>query len=514
MNTLTQISPRGNKKPGMTPADVKEALTARRFTIGLVVTAVVTVLLAVYLFVAPENKLIIGFVVILLMMALMLFKIPIGIAMSASAFLGLYVMAGPRALGGSLEEVVYSSFASWSLSVIPMFVLMGIAMGKSGLMSGAYDTARKWLGRLPGGLAIATNFAGAGMAATSGSTIGITYAIGRVSIPEMVRSGYKPSLALGSTVMAGTLGQVIPPSVLLVIYAGVAETPVGPQLLAGIIPGLTLAVLFAIVIMLWALVSKNAAPRGPSYPWSARLASLVHLIPILIIVVVVLGGIAGGVFTATEAGAYGALITLLLGVILVVRRAKRERKTGVSRQSTGRALGGYFSSTFMETVASVGAVFLLLIGVNLLTRVMALSGLAKWVADAVIDMGLNQLGFLLLLIPIYLILGFFLDTLAMMLLTIPVFLGPLVALDVNLIWFGVFLIVLAEIDLVAPPLGVLNFVVLAIAQSSTKGMGLKLKITDVFKGVMPFIAACIVFLVILIAWPELALWLPELSAAK
>jgi tripartite ATP-independent transporter DctM subunit len=496
------------------PVELKEALVARRFTIGLVITAIVTVLLTAYLFVAPSNKLIVGLVVILLMMALMLFKIPISIAMSASAILGLYVLMGPGAVGGTLREIVFQAFASWSLSVIPMFVLMGVAMGKSGLMTGAYDTARKWLSRLPGGLAIATNFAGAGMAATSGSTIGITYAIGRVSIPEMIRSGYKPSLALGATTMAGTLGQVIPPSVLLVIYAGVAETPVGPQLLAGIVPGIALAVLFAIVIILWAVLFPDSVPRGVGYPWKERFASLIHLVPMLVIVVVVLGGIYLGVFTATEAGAYGALVTLVLGLGLVIARSRKSLRSGAGTVPTRRVVRTYFSSTLMDTVSTVSAIMLVIVGVYLLTRVMALSGLAKWVANLVIDLGLDKLGFLLLLIPIYLILGFFLDTLAMMLLTIPVFLAPLQALDVDLIWFGVFLIVLAEIDLVAPPLGLLNFVVLAIAQSSTDGMGLELKITDVFRGVMPFICACIVFLVILIMWPELALWLPGLSSVK
>jgi C4-dicarboxylate transporter, DctM subunit len=496
------------------PADLKAALTAKRFTIGLIVTAAATILLAVYLYVAPAERLTVGFLVILLMMALMLFKIPIGIAMSAAAIFGLYILVGPNAVVGTLGEVVHASFASWSLSVIPMFVLMGVAMGKSGLIAGAYDAARKWLGRLPGGLAVSTNFAGAGMAATSGSTIGITYAIGRVAIPEMIRSGYKPSLAMGSTAMAGTLGQVIPPSILLVIYAGVAETPVGPQLLAGIVPGFALAAMFALVIILWSAIRPNDAPRGPRFPWRERFASLIHLVPVLIIVVVVLGGIYFGVFTATEAGAFGALIALLLGLGLIIARVRKSSRTGETTIPTRKVVGTYFSSTLLETVSAVAAVMLLLVGVNLLTRVMALSGLAPWVANMVIDLGLTKLTFLLMLIPIYLILGFFLDTLAMMLLTIPVFIAPLTAFDVDLIWFGVFLIILAEIDMVAPPLGVLNFVVLTLSQSSTKGMGLNLKITDVFKGVTPFILACIVMLVVLIAWPDFALWLPEISSAE
>ncbi|WP_455834237.1 TRAP transporter large permease [Pseudarthrobacter siccitolerans] len=496
------------------PTELRDALIARRFTIGLIVTALIVVLLATYLLVAPASKILVGFLVMLVMIALMLFRIPIGIAMTGAGLFGLYVLVGPKAVIGSLEDAAFKSFASWSLSVIPMFILMGVALAKSGIMSGAYSAARMWLGRLPGGLAIATNFAGAGMAATSGSSIGISYAIGRVSIPEMIRAGYRPSLAMGSTAMAGTLGQVIPPSILLVIYAGVAETPVGPQLLAGIVPGVALAFLFAIVIILWAVISPSTAPRGARYPWKERLASLVGLVPMLILIFIVLGGIYFGVFTATEAGAFGALVALLLGLGAVVLQSKKAPSGALAAIPTSKVVGRYVSSTLLDTVSAVAAMMLLLVGVHILTLVMAISGLAQWVADMVIDLGLTQLGFLLMLIPVYLILGFFLDTLAMMLLTIPVFIGPLTVLDVDLVWFGVFLVILAEIDLVAPPLGVLNFVVLSIAQSSTKGMGVNLTITDVFKGVTPFLFACVLMLVALISWPELALWLPTMASPK
>ncbi|MFI5623392.1 TRAP transporter large permease [Nocardioides sp. NPDC051685] len=509
--TVTQTDLR--QAPAPVASDERRSRNARRSTAGILVAAAAACFFLVYPFVVPTSSLLVGFFVIFLMISLMLLKIPIAIAMTVASFPGLYLLAGQRALEGSLQEIAFSSFASWSLSVIPMFVLMGIVLGKSGLMSGAYDMARKWLGWMPGGLAVSTNIAGAGMAATSGSSIGNAYAIGRVAIPELIKSGYRPSLTLGSVAMAGTLGQVIPPSVLLVIYAGVAETPVGPQLLAGVVPGIALAVLFTVVILAWAMISPDAAPRGASYPLRERLASLVNLIPMLIIVSVVIGGIYVGVFTATEAGACGAAVTVVLGLAALIVKARRARANG-EPVKTHRVLAKFLSTSLIEATSAVAAVFLLLIGVNLLTRVMTLSGLAEWVADGVVGMNLTRLTFLLILIPVYLVLGFFLDTLGMMLLTIPVFIGPLVALDVNLIWFGVFLIVLAEIDLVAPPLGVLNFVVLALGQASTKGMGVKLTIGDVFKGVTPFIGACVVFLVALIVWPELATWLPDVSSAK
>jgi len=499
----------------MVPETGNNSRTERNFTIALIAMGVVIVLLSLYLFLVPSNRLLVGVIVIVLMVALMMLRIPIGIVMVGVGILGLSVLVGPKAIAGTLEEVVFTSFASWSLSVIPMFVLMGVALGKSGLMSNAYDSARKLLGWLPGGLAVSTNFAGAGMAATSGSTIGIVYAVGRVSIPEMLRSGYRPSLAMASTAMAGSLGQVIPPSVLLVIYAGVAQTPVGPQLLAGIVPGVLLALIFALVIIVWATISPKSAPRGKSYPWKTRLSSLVHLIPVLIIMVVVLGGIYFGVFTATEAGAFGSIVVLILGVGTVILRSQRVRKekTETTPVSTGRAVGTFFSSTLMETVAAVSAIFLLIVGVHVLTRVMALSGLAKWIADAVVSIGLDRVGFLVVLIGIYMILGLFLDTLAMMLLTIPVFMAPLQALDVDLIWFGVFLIILAEIGMVTPPLGVLSFIVHAVGESSTKGMGFKLKLTDVFLGVIPFILGCVALLFAMIFWPEIVTWMPGLSSA-
>lgn len=492
--------------------DQKMARVARRHLIGLIIAGVAVVLLTVFILSDPASKLLVGFAVVLLLIALMLLEVPIFITMTVSAMLGLLVLSGPRPVWASLQDVVFASLGSWTLSVIPMFVLMGIALSKTGIMAGAYDAARKFFGRTPGGLAVATNFAGAGMAAISGSTMAITYTIGRVAIPEMLQAKYKPSLALGSVAMAGTLGQVIPPSVLLVIYAGVAGTPVGPQLIAGIVPGVVLAAMFTLLIIVWGALTRHSMPAGVRYSWAERLKSLRGLLPVALLVVLVLGGIFSGVFTVTESGAFGAVVAVVLGAFALSFQARKARAGGAHVQ-TRAVLGRFMSTTFMETMAAVAAVFALIIGVSLLTRVMALSGLARWVADLVIDLGLTKIGFLLLLIPIYLVLGFFLDTLAMMLLTIPVFLGPLIALDVDLIWFGIFLIVLAEIDLVAPPLGILNFVVLGIARSVTKGTDVKVTIVDVFKGVTPFIGACIVFLVLLVIFPEIATWLPNISAA-
>ncbi|WP_167045056.1 TRAP transporter large permease subunit [Salinibacterium sp. ZJ454] len=508
ISTSEQVSP----TPEVVGISNQQPRGNRRYSVALLVAATVTIFMLGYLLMVPTDPLIVGLLVILLVIALMLFKIPVAISLLAPAVLGLLVLSGPTALWSSLGALSFHSFASWSLSVIPMFILMGVALGKSGLMSAAYDTARKWLGWLPGGLAVSANFASAGMAAASGSSVGIAYAVGRVSIPEMLRAGYRPSMAIGTVAAAGTLGQVIPPSVMLVIYAGIAETPIGPQLLAGIIPGIILAILFSVVIVIWAIVGKSAPP-GKHYSLKERLASLANLLPILVIVLLVLGGIYLGIFTATEAGAYGAAAALLLGVGALVRRSRKATARGDDARIVP-VVRKFFSDSFLEMVSSAAAIFLLLVGVNLLTRVMALSGVAQWTADVVVDAGFNQLGFLLMLIPVYLILGFFLSTLEMLLLTIPVFIGPLVALDVDLIWFGVFLIILAEIDMIAPPLGLLNFVVYGLARSSVKGLGYRFTMVDVFKGVLPFIAVCLLVLVLLVLIPELATWLPSTASLR
>lgn len=476
----------------------------RSFDIGVIVTTVAVIAIVAAMLALDLPRLTVGLLVVVLMLGLMLLRVPIGIAFITASLLGLWKLAGMRAVAGGLEDVAFNAVTSWSLSVIPMFVLMGIALGKSGLTADAYVSARKWFGRLPGGLAVATNFAGAGLAAGSGSTIGISYAVGRVAIPEMIRAGYKPSLATGSVAMAGTLGQIIPPSIMLVIYAGVAETSVGRQLMAGIVPGVILAIAFAVVIVIWALLDPKLAPHsGDRVSWSEKFRSLGSLIPIAVVVAVVLGGMFFGLFTATEAGAFGALAAILIGAATVLLRKR-----------SGKALRRFFSESIIETATATASVFLLLIGVTLLTRVVALSGLAQAFGDFVIELGLNQITFLLVLLVLYLILGMFMDTLAAMLLTVPIFIGPLVALDVDLVWFGVFVVVLAEIGLVTPPLGILTFIVHGIAETSLKDLKVKVGLSQVFRGVLPFVVVAIVILIVMMFFPAIVTWLPDISMGE
>lgn len=471
------------------------------FAIGLAVTAISLVLL---LFVDISN-LLAGVLVIALSIVLILMGIPVGVAMLGAALLGLWAIGGARVVVGTLENAAFNATDSWSLSVIPMFILMGTILWKSGLTATAFETARQWLGWMPGGLAVATNYAGAGLAAGSGSTIGITYALGRVSIPEMIKAGYKPSLAVGSVAAAGTLGQIIPPSLLLVVYAGAASVPVGPQLLAGIVPGILLAVAFSVMIVVRAKLQPSIAPRADlsDVTWGTRVRSTVGIVPIVIVVIVVIGGLLAGIFTATESAAFGMLAALIFGVAHKVRATK-----------SWKAVANMCKEALMGALTGTASIFLLLLGVEVLTRAIALSQVANVLATSIVDLGLDRVSLLLLLIVVYIILGMFMDTLAMMLLTIPVLLAPLTAVGVDPLWFGVFLVIMAEIGLLTPPLGILSFIVHRIAQDRAVNLGTPISLVEVFKGVAWFAAVAVVIVIGLIFVPEIVTWLPSLGVAK
>jgi C4-dicarboxylate transporter, DctM subunit len=450
-------------------------------------------------------KTLVGTLVVVLSIVLLLMGIPVGIAMLGAALIGLWALSGGRVVTSTLEAVAFDAVDSWSYSVIPMFILMGMILWKSGLTASAFESARRWLGWMPGGLAVATNFAGAALAASSGSTIGITYALGRVSIPEMLKSGYHPKLAVGSVAAAGTLGQIIPPSLLLVVYAGAAAVPVGHQLLAGVVPGIILAFAFAAIIVVLSVLNPKLAPRVDmsSVTWRMRMQSLVDVVPIAIVVLIVIGGLFTGVFTATESGVFGMLAALILGVFHMARSG-----------SSGRAMTDMLRGSVIGTLVGTASVFLLILGVEVLTRAMALSQVPNALSHLILDLGLGRVELLLILILVYLLLGMFMDTLAMMLLTIPVLLAPLEAVGVDPLWFGVFIVVMAEVGLLTPPLGILTFIVHRIASDPEANLGKPISLGTVFLGVLPFAVTAMVVLILLIVFPDIVTWLPGASSSR
>lgn len=439
----------------------------------------------------------VGGFAIAMMLVLIFLKVPVGIALTAPGLLGLVALRGSDAAISLLGTLPYNEVGTWQLSVIPMFVLMGLLLWKSGITEKMYDAARHWLGWLPGGLAIGTNTAGAGLAAVSGSTVGTTYALARIGIPEMLKSGYDKRLAIGAVVVAGLPGQLIPPSIFLVVYAGIAQVPVGPQLIAGVGPGLLVATCFGLMILALSVVRPSLAGHGhqarETVPWGVKLRSAASIWPVPALIAVVIGGMFSGVVTATEAGAAGAFGACLL--TLWYRR--KDKPLGAV---TGAAT---------ETVATVGSIFLLLVGAYALSRLLAISGIGSGFSTWVSDLGLGRVSFLLLLVVAYLVLGMFMDPLSTMLLTVPLLIPTLTAMDISLLWFGVFVVFMAELAIVTPPVGLLSFIIHKIAQDPEVNQGQRISLGDVFASIVWFLPVTLVICVLLILFPEVATFLPD-----
>jgi tripartite ATP-independent transporter DctM subunit len=488
-----------------TPAPSSEEDEKAGSPLAATITLVIAVAMSVAILFGNLPRPLIGTLAVLIAIALILIKVHTGIAMILGGVIGLYGVGGFKVVAGTFQDTVYNAVASWQLSVIPMFVLMGILLWRGRITDGAYTAARQWLGKLPGGIAIATTVAGAGLAASSGSSVGISYALGRIAIPEMLKSGYKPTLATGVVASVGTLGQLMPPAILLVIYAGIAETSVGTQLLAAIVPALILALAFALTVVAWVLIRPSVAPRLniAGITWGTRFRSLVKVIPLTVVIICVLGGLFSGVFTATEAGAAGVFVALAVAWITA-----GSGKRGIRRWSQ------IVGSSLLQTAGSTASIFLLMIGVLVLNRIVTLSQIPQMLSEWIGNADLNRVTLLLVLLVVYLVLGTALEPLAMMLLTVPVLVVPLAAAGVDMVWFGIFIVILAEIAILSPPIGTIVFVVLKIAQEKAVNLGQKVTLNHVFIGVTPFMIAGILVCVMLIFFPQIVLWLPEISSVK
>ncbi|WP_120004588.1 TRAP transporter large permease [Nesterenkonia muleiensis] len=436
-----------------------------------------------------------------LMIALLFMNVPIGVAMGTAGALALLAMRGADVMAGSFRSLPFGTAAVWSYTVVPMFIFMGLLLWRSGITARIYDAAAKWLSWLPGGLAIGTNFAGGGMASISGSTVATVVSLGRIGLPEMLKMNYHPRLAAGSILVAGTGGQLIPPSIYLVIFAGLVSVPVGPQLLAGLVPGLLLLVLYGAVIaaVVMAVPSLVGHVRGSrtgrvQYSWGQRLRSLTGVWPLPLLVIFIFGGMYAGYFTTTEAGAIGAL-----GAVVLTFTYLRPRAATVA---LGKSLQG--------TVGSTAAIFFLFIGAMIFNRALTVSGAANVVTTFIDSLGLTAVTFLLVLMVMYFLLGMIVDPLTMMLITVPLLLPSVDMLGINLIFFGVFVVAMGELAVITPPTGMMAFIVHKIAQDPEVNLGKKVTLGDVFIGAVWFLPVPLAMLVLLIFVPEIALWIPEM----
>lgn len=418
-------------------------------------------------------------------MILLMLRMPIGISLIAVSFTGIYVLLGARPAFGILATLPYDFTAKWTLSSVPMFLLMGFICYHAGLTRGLFEAARSWLGWLPGGLAVATVGGAAGFAAVTGSSIACAAAMGRIAVPEMLRSGYSPALATGTVAAAGTLGALIPPSILLILFGIFAEVPISKLFIGGIGAGIITAILYMIVIIVVAIVRPDYAPKTSGNASAReRLARLRDTWPVALLLVIVIGGMFVGLFTATEAGAVGALTAILVAL---------SRRTLTWQ--------GFWES-LKETIVTTSSLFLIAIGASLLTRFLTLSGTGDLIAESIIAMNASPLALLLGLSLIYLILGMFLDPLGAMLLTLPVVLPILDESNIDLIWFGVFLVKFLEIGMITPPIGLNVFVLKGV-------VGNTVPLTTIFRGIFLFLVADAIAIAIFILFPATITWLPQ-----
>lgn len=488
------------------PAEMRRQvkLKNRRPTWAIALLLALGAAFVVLMFVLPTRELV-GGASIALMLVLMFMKIPIGFALTIPGVIGMYAISGVRAMENIMTSTPMSATASWSLSVLPMFILMGMLLASSGITSRVYFAARLWTGWIPGGLAVGTNIAGAGLAAVSGSTIANSFALGRVGIPEMLRSGYDRRLAIGSVIMAGLPGQIIPPSTFLIIVAGITGAAVGPQLIAGVLPGLLMVVLVCLTIIIFSIISPKLAGRSKeqreeaamkeeiNYTWRERFVSLSGVWPLLVLFVAIFGTMFSGILTATEAGAMGAFVAILLTIYF--RRKDQPLK---------HVLKGA-----REAVSTVGAIFFVLIGAHVLTQLIAVTRIGTLFSDLIIGFGLDRIGFLLVVMVVYLILGMFMDPLAILLLTIPILLPTIETLGIDLLWFGVFAVIMGELAILTPPVGVLTFIMHGLAQDKEVNLGQKISLKDVFVAVLWFLPTILILVVLLILFPEWVTFLPS-----
>lgn len=419
------------------------------------------------------------------LLVLLLLRLPVALSMILVSGLGITALIGPTPALGILANTPYSFAASWTMSAVPMFLLMGFLAFNSGMTGGLFEAAKALLARLPGGLAISSIFACSGFAAVSGSSLACAAAMGRIAIPEMVQAGYRPSFAAGCLAAGGTIGALIPPSILMIVFGVIAETSVTQIFLGGVVAGLMTAASYCAVVLIVAFTRPDIIPRAAPVTRGDTAQAVRQTAPILVLILLVLGGLFSGLFTATEAGAVGALGTAIIAAL------------------TGRLDRATVMRSLNETVLTTGSILIIGVAATMFTRFLGLSGLSGAISGAVSDAGTGYVMVMLVIIVIYLILGTFMEPFGAMLVTLPVFVPLIEAQGLSLVWFGVLVVKLLEIGMITPPVGLNVFVIKNVAQRHVS-------LTDIFRGVMPFLAADLVTVLIMVLFPAVILFLPGL----
>ena len=423
-----------------------------------------------------------------ILLVLIFLRAPIALAMIAVGVGGTYLVIGtPMMTLNQLKTLTYGTFSNYSFSIIPLFLLMGQFATLSGMSASLFKAAESFLGHRKGGVAMSAVGACAGFGAICGSSLATAATMGQVALPELKRYGYPDSLSTGALAAGGTLGILIPPSVILVIYAILAEQNIAKLFVAALIPGILAAIGYMIAISIWMRVRPNAAQVSPRVPWPDRLKTLAEIWPVVLIFTVVVGGIYAGIFTPTEAaavGAAGTFFTALFG---------------------GQMTWAKMKEAILSTAGSTAMIFLIILGAGIYNNFLSLTQLPQATSVWVGEQGFSPWFVLTIVLLMYLVFGCVMDSLSMVLLTVPIIFPIMVALEFGMsaddfgLWFGILVLIVVEVGLITPPVGLNLFIINSMAKDTP--------ISATYRGALPFVATDIIRVALLAAFPAITLWL-------
>ena len=429
------------------------------------------------------DLIIVGLLGIFFMIVLIVLGVPIAFSMAAIGIIGTAIVAGiPQALSQPML-VSWAKGTDFLFTCIPLFIFMGQLAATTGIAAELYDFLQKWMGRLPGGLAIASVCACGGFGAVTGSSVACVATMGTIIYPELKKYNYECKLATGVLAASGTLGILIPPSLAFAFYGIITDTSIGSLFIAGIIPGIITILIYASIILFRCIRNPQLGPLGPSYSWKERLNSARGILPVAAIFIICVGSLYGGLCTPTEAAGIGAA-----GVIFVSLAMKK-------------LTWKKFRAALWETCVTSAFIFAIVIGGFLISRFLVLTDISRLIIDYVQLLNPSKLVFIIFLAVLYLILGCILDVFGMLILTLPFVFPVTTSLGIHPVWFGVFVTIMTEIALITPPVGVNVFVMRSIATDVPMG--------QIFIGIVPFLFGEFVLIALLIIFPEIAIWLPS-----
>ena len=429
---------------------------------------------------SPDTIALVGFIALFV---LMLLRVPVGMAMGLVGVAGYAYLTGGAPALKLVGQTSMRTVTSYQFGVIPMFLLMGAFVSASGVSRELFRAANTFVGHRKGGLGLATVVSCGAFAAISGSSVATAATFSTVAYPEMRRYGYPQSFSTGVIAAGGTLGAMLPPSTVLAVYGLITQQDIGKLFQAGILPGLLAMAMYMITIAIICRVKPDLLPTVPKASWQDRVAGLKDVWAPVLLFVLVIGGLYGGVFTPTEAGGVGASGAFLLGVL------------------RGRLDGKAIRASLLQATRTAAAVFTVLIGALLFGYFLTITQVPQKVTEFLTGLGIGPYGVLAIIMVMYLILGCLMDAMAMIILTVPIIFPVVTQLGFDPIWFGVIIVMTVELGLIHPPVGMNVFVIKSVVQDVT--------FSSIFKGVLPFIATDILRLIILIAFPIIALWLPS-----